>query len=125
MKHREKENEMSWVRRFSDPPIALSDKKICTPDPPTNASTAPVPANSANESMYVEVGDTENTYDKLQPYSNEDAERQQYSQFAPSGRDVDTPTADSAYLNTSLPMGKEDGKIWIIMSRKRLISIID
>ena len=125
MKHREKENEMSWVRRFSDPPIALSDKKICTPDPPTNASTAPVPANSANESMYVEVGDTENTYDKLHPYSNQDADRQQYTQFAPRGRDVDAPTADSAYVNTSLPMRKEDWKIWTVMTRNSLTPVID
>ena len=63
------------------------------------------------DSVYVEVGDTENTYDKLHPYSNEDAERQQYSQYAPSGRDVNTPTAEYAYINTSIPMAKEDGKI--------------
>ena len=61
--------------------------------------------------MYVEIGGTENTYDKLHPYSNQDADRQQYTQFAPRGRDVDTPPADSAYVNTSLPMGKEGGKI--------------
>ena len=102
----------SCVRCFSDPPIAFSDRKTCAPDPPTPASTdARVPAPTAEDGVYVEIGGTENTYDKLQPYSNEDAERQQYSQFAPSGRDVDTPTADSAYVNTSLPMGKEDGKI--------------
>ena len=95
MKQREKkESVTSWVRCFSDPPLALSDKKICTP--PTKASTAPIPANLAKESVYVEVGDAEGTYDKLHPYSNEDAERQQYSQFSPRRLDVATPVADSA-----------------------------
>ena len=68
--------------------------------------------------MYVEVGDAEGTYDKLHPYSNEDADRQQYSQFAPRGRDVNTPTADSEYVNIELPMGKEESKACITMSRK-------
>ena len=102
----------SCVRYFSDPPIALSDRKTCAPDPPTPASTdARVPAHTAEEGVYVEIGGTENTYDKLHPYSNQDADRQQYTQFAQRGRDVDTPTADSAYVNTSLPMRKEDWKI--------------
>ena len=102
----------SCVRCFSDPPIAFSDRKTCAPDPPTPASTdARVPAPTAEEGVYVEIGGTENTYDKLHPYSNQDAESQQYTQLASGGHDIDTPTADSAYVNTSLPMGKEGGKI--------------
>ena len=67
----------SCVRCFSDPPIALSDRKTCAPDPPTPASTdACVPAPTAEEGVYVEIEGTENTYDKLHPYSNQDAESQ-------------------------------------------------
>ena len=114
------ESTSSWVCWFSAPSIALSDKKSCTPDPPSHVSSASVPSTPVEEGVYSELGDPAENYDKLHPYSNRDADRQPYAEFAPRARDVSKPDVDSAYVNTALPMGKEDSTFWIIVSRSKL-----
>ena len=86
----------------------MSDKKSCTPDPPSRVSSASVPSTPVEEGVYSELEDPAENYDKLHPYSNQDADRQPYTEFASRACDVSKPNVDSAYVNTALPMRKED-----------------
>ena len=87
--------------------MALSDAKVNMPDPPTQAPPACVSALPGEEGEYSEIGNPEDNYDKLSPYSNDNPEREPYAEFASRIRDVSKPTADSAYVNTSFRLGNE------------------
>ncbi|XP_070193990.1 cell death abnormality protein 1-like isoform X2 [Littorina saxatilis] len=105
-----------WYRRSRGGPAAKRDTRS-TVNEPVNAlgdngteSLGRQPPSSQDDAAYYEISDTANThemqemqnnYDALHPYSNDDADRQPYSQIKSYSSDVTKTSANAVYVNTA------------------------
>ncbi|KAK7101449.1 hypothetical protein V1264_019831 [Littorina saxatilis] len=108
-----------WYRRSRGGPAAKHGTRSPVNEPGNalgdngTASLGRQPPSSSSpqeDAAYYEISDTakthemqevENNYDALHPYSNDDADRQPYSQIKSHPSDVTKPSANAAYVNTA------------------------
>ena len=95
----------------SSAPVPSTPVEEGGPNPPVHVSSTPDPSDQVPETVYCELWDVAEDYDGLHPYTNQDAVRQPYAEFAPRARDVSMPNVDSADVSAAVPMGEEDGAI--------------